>query len=580
MDVTKTFRQLVTNQYMPYFDYNNTEFTFQTVYHQAAHSYCFCPCGFEHEYLDYIADSGEINEEIYEKVLQCIIDGKCPHVDNVAENYVHGASVYGVHIAAAVGTNKALTSPLDRIALTEKTSGLLTLNPYQIALIKNPAVASKINQNEFSLSERMTIVHANRLSNKRTSKIKIQLEEQTGVEYCARKRVTSSSELYIQTTVSDKDFINTLQVAFKYELVDLQELLKRKWNRMHVEDILGECCTLAIVYDQPEFLFFLLHHPAIRRKHVSFETEMFNNLRTICEVLERPKCKHILFIKRDALIGYKHVESSPAKICKEGQVNTLLYLLFKYNFNYNLREELYPVLSAIPNVSYFLNASESDYGTWLHAYNCSSGMYDPQLLKMLLDLGVDVNRADSNGMTPLIHILAIKEFWRSTVFRDAEELYVFENLDLQVHKSALVRGLRADKIFHNINPDKMPHRIGECKVYIRDSKMHGMQGHDDSDFALNFMVPFLIECGFPVMEDFLEAFDDLKDFLDPVEQVYIHNYLDSPRPLLWMCRDTLRAHYKGRQIHKFVKMANIPQQVNDFILLKPLMKCVPKYMLY
>ena len=579
MDVAKTFRKLVTNQYMPDFNYGNTDFKFQTVFHKTAHAYCFCICGFKHEYFDYISESMKINEKVYEKVLQCILAGNCPHVGEVPEYYIRESSVNGLHIAAVVETNKALTGSLDII--DEMTSGLFGLNPYQIALIKNPAGAFKLILEMCNLSGDLTILDASRISNE-NSRNTIQIEQQTIIEYCARKGAISALKMYIQTTTSGKDFISTLQVAFKYQLVDLQNLLKHKWDRMlgrDLEDILEECCTLAIVYDKPEFLYVLLHHVGIRKKLVTCKCELANNLNTICDALQRPSCKHILSIKRNAFAGYDHRNPSRSTISTADRVKTILYLLFTHNFNYSLREELLPILSAIPNVSYFLNASEVELVRWLRDYNFSMGMYDPQFLKMFLDLGLDVNRSGSYKKTPFIQTLAMKRVWCRTVFRDAEELYVYENLDLQVNKAALVRGLKADQSFYHLNPEDMHYRIGERKVFIMDSKMHGMQGHDESDFALNFSVPLLIECGFPVLQDFFEVFEEVKDSLDPVEQAYITNYLDTPRPLLWICRDTLRAYYKGRQIHKFVKTANIPQQVKDFILLKPLLKCVSKHLL-
>ena len=158
---------------------------------------------------------------------------------------------------------------------------------------------------------------------------------------------------------------------------------------------------------------------------------------------------------------------------------------------------------------------------------------------------MDINHKDSNGMAPLIHLLTMKSICPSAFFRCSEELYVFENPNMQVHASALVRGLRIDRHCHRKSPE-MFEGCGPSYDFILDGREHGIQGYDGDEMALNFMVPFLIECGFPVDEYFLEVFECDQDLLDPVEQVYIRQCLETPRSLLLQCRDTLRKHYGGK----------------------------------
>ena len=90
-NVEKVFRNLVTNNYMPDFDYVGTKFAFQTVFHKDLYSYCLCRCGYEHEHFDYISStSEEINKAKFDDVLTCILDGKCPHTSQVPSEYVKG----------------------------------------------------------------------------------------------------------------------------------------------------------------------------------------------------------------------------------------------------------------------------------------------------------------------------------------------------------------------------------------------------------------------------------------------------------------------------------------------------------
>lgn len=100
------FRKLVTDQYMPGFDYL-TSYTFQTVFFMSDYSYCCCPCAIQHEFVDYVAENGEINEEVYEKIVQSIANGKCPHVsDKIPYEWLRMTSISAVNIAVAVETEK------------------------------------------------------------------------------------------------------------------------------------------------------------------------------------------------------------------------------------------------------------------------------------------------------------------------------------------------------------------------------------------------------------------------------------------------------------------------------------------
>ena len=61
-----------------------------------------------------ISESGEINEVLYEKIVQSIIDGKCPHVEQVPKEYIQETGIYALHVAAALGTTEAIVTPSDQ----------------------------------------------------------------------------------------------------------------------------------------------------------------------------------------------------------------------------------------------------------------------------------------------------------------------------------------------------------------------------------------------------------------------------------------------------------------------------------
>ena len=244
-------------------------------------------------------------------------------------------------------------------------------------------------------------------------------------------------------------------------------------------------------------------------------------------------------------------------------------------------EKCITVLKSVPNVSEYVNQPD-DKGNCLHAFNHFM-VYEHRrrttFLKHFLDLGASVNVINKAGMTPLVHLMNIKAHRKYPHPREAEELYIYQNPDTDVHTSVFSCAVKSDQIFLKYKHDSIAGGFMVCWDYLMDGKLHGMAGHDEDDFALNFMVPFLIEAGFEVSESEQMEIESAMDTLHPYEQEYLKHWLNNPRPLKQRCRDVLRRHFNGLEIHRYVKTVNIPQTVKDFILLKPLLRCVSKELL-
>lgn len=86
----------------------NDEFEFRTVYRIAEYSYKMCSCVFEHELFSYLLDSGEVDTVMFEKILKCINDEECPHVQDADDDFVTKTTVHGMHALAAMGDEKLL----------------------------------------------------------------------------------------------------------------------------------------------------------------------------------------------------------------------------------------------------------------------------------------------------------------------------------------------------------------------------------------------------------------------------------------------------------------------------------------
>ena len=115
--------------------------------------------------------------------------------------------------------------------------------------------------------------------------------------------------------------------------------------------------------------------------------------------------------------------------------------------------------------------------------------------------------------------------------------------------------------------------------YLTDGKEHSLFGYGEPGhwrFGLSFTAPLLIECGFPFDRETLERYVGYQS-LHPDENSYLKKcpeISEIPRRLDLQCRDTLRKYFHGRYIHDFVAASNILKLIQDFILLRNILRYV------
>lgn len=587
MDIKTVFRNLVTNRYMTDFDYAGTEFSFQTVFYvESRFSYCICSCGFEHEYLDYISESGDIDEEVYQKVVQSIIDGKCPHVDQVPKEYVRETKIFGIHIAAAVGTENALTDGLYQ--LPERQGNLFYLDPYMIAIFKrhrDDATMSILRKCYSTKSNyQLKLVTAERSNKDRNM---IVLKEKAPLEFLAEQENDILIKSFLLNN-DDDDFddflplrtnaVEILKLCNKYNLKDVQEILIQNGSDSEYQyEELESCLVNSIILGEIHVLDKLLS--VCSGNDI---VQMANRLSETCHVFQRSDCK-------DCLKKYGHYKDQ-SNITTAEQAQILLNSLITCDYNFIESDAIISALKEIPCLSEIINGLKEDDGHWSCLYNFNSVVdgiikKDPLVLKQIFEFGADVNSSYPSRLTPFTDFLKIaRQYFEGEAdnkyIRQMAELYIYENPDLESNKAATKYAVEADGTFYECEESESPADIdypltGE---YLLDGQEHILLRQSDSEgIFLNFIVPLLLECGFASPKQSSETLEYTCRFLHPGEQVYIQNFLEMPRSLKWSCRKALRKHFKGRNIHKLVERSALPRSLKDYILLKPLLKCIPQY---
>ena len=267
MKTADIFRNLANNQFMQYLDYYGTRFRFKTVWYTTAYSYCLCPCSFDHEYVNFISENGVIDEEMYTKVLECIQNGKCFHVDNVADKYVTESITNALNIAIVAGTKDALRKSLITDENVREGLACFKLSPYRIALLKNPSIANlDIALEDFPcweledmypLNVEMPIIKADKCMTESTDKI--QIEQMNTVELCARGNDECVALLKSRVdyeNVTSEDMFKATEAALMYncsETVDSFLGLVKYYYEDLSSDIWG-MCEAAVFFNKPMYL--------------------------------------------------------------------------------------------------------------------------------------------------------------------------------------------------------------------------------------------------------------------------------------------------------------------------------------
>ena len=619
-DVRTTFRKLVTSQFMPDFDYR-TRFSFQTLFYISDFSYRCCPCGFKHEFLDYIAENGEINENMYGTIIQSIIDGKCPHVsDEVPEYQKIESSVPAVSIAIAVETGEVEQKVADDEAhtnddddpmnvyrwlpefnRTNRKYGIFNIQLHDIALMKK-----KFNrvifhcQNYIQYNKRLRSLNryfSLRATFTNSTVVFKTLKFMEAIVQTNNKALLADV-LEVRVDTIEHDLIlmsmdlnpltsmhfvaDAFCFAIKHGLTELHDTFLKYFraNTSRSEfhpDSLQTMVEHTIVYNRPPILEELLKIVMSDTAKFCSQWNALSGANAVLHVFNRPDCRKI-FRKNG------HTLRNDLTFSEMNRITKTYYADFK--------DEISKAIKRMRNNDAFFR-------------QLFRGMafIDLHYMKWLLELNVPTDVAGTFRDNFSESVFETLMYQMAQVFRWnrlAAKLLVEENFDSKFSLSDIVTidndivtivtidnaivtfddFIRREELDFIVNApywktfqDRGGFSRPQDVIFRTDTKEHGRLGFEGQGFALNFTAPFLLECGWPTTRNTLEKY--LTEQLHPSEIGYFRDYIqenfDGPKPLAKICRCVLRMHFKGRQLHKFLDITGCPQLIKDYILLKHLL---------
>ena len=475
------------------------------------------------------------------------------------------------HIASAIG----MVPPQDKFSRC--TTTVFELDPHLIAVLKgHVSVVDKYNNyylkllrlakrggiappSEGGMDRKLQsfLIHVTRNPE---SLSEISMKFMTVPEVC----VMMNDPLVLRSLKSELfvDFGLTLALkdALENKLTHLQCHLVEAIREAEYDDIFSSIVA-TLVYDERNILNQLVQQLLSRYENDAL-TEFKDELSVACHYLKREKCAAVLK-------GFDLIDELP-RVFNLTKLEKLLTIFSM--FPDRLSEEIKVILLKTPKAITYINDKVT-----LSQFN------NKTLLKTVGEAGcnLDQEREADSVVTSLLYCMQHDLRYRE--LRPLLEVLLYQNLNVASDFTSVWRAMTVDVMHYKYLMSSQLMEYEELSgTYIMDGKEHSPYGHEGQDFALNFAVPLLLECGYPARKGLLEKalrngfLENIqrKIKLHPEEMKYFRRYVDNPRTLSWSCCMALRRHYKGRAIHTFVESKNLPDIIAGQLLFKKVLKCV------
>ena len=486
------FRNLVTNQFMENVDYAQEKYSFLTVFYTSSSIYCCCSCAHYHEYLEYISDTGEVDENVYENIVKSLANGKCPHADMVPEYQLVPTSITAMHIAAAVGTERAVKENIDKcypnfrhmFSCSMLNCGIFKLYPFDTAMLKNQTNICNLIV-DYWLSHESNYNRISRIYISTVNSRTLHIKEGTPIELCVRQR--NNQLLQAMTTdfskkpgFGDDDMRNlslilspnsrwtpglvpALQFTLKNNLVTLQHSI------VHYMQLLDKNTLLSIE----------------RKNDCLLSVLMYNNqnlLKQILDVLGLNDRKGNTFISKCCMVLQKRVECTNllhqhgvirhVSMSSEEHVNTI-FTLFCMFYN-DFKDELYSLLETAPGIQQgFVRVALLKQIPSFIEYMYGNENCIVKLAHTINEIGnSETLVSDAEIIVPQLQVMLRDYSTYGMRYREAIELLVAENVDFENEMECIW---------------EVPLHEFRSYNFITDVREHGKYGHDGENLALNYV---------------------------------------------------------------------------------------------
>ena len=521
-------------------------FHFQTVFYCTHYSYRCCSCAFHHEFLDYIEENGSIKQDIYETIVQSIRTGKCPHVtDDVPRVVLQTTCVTGAHIRVAKGDDKPIKEDTDAIQFDDNdlimqfrdrafyrafngATGIFNRQLFHLALIRRKYLSARYyyeryQEKQVQLDEGHVLC-CTKVGNNPDAFVVKKLSALVSFVHTRNEKLLKNILKFrssYQFSSHQMVIEGAIKYTIKYGLINQMDIVLK-----HSEPLLPEsrasCMTWAIMFNNSEALEKLLKYSLAKKSPFNTPPRWLESrLIPLFQAFNRPNCKTML-LKYGLLLE----NGTKSDFVRE----ILLPLLNIEDF----RSECFDALQKISDTEHLIGDRNIQWNPRMRRYELSNNSRAMLKLHILHNSDLEIDRYKNDVAMGLIH--------------DHRNYHNF--------------------IFHNYGGF---FQIGPQFLHKCDGKNHGRFVQDDVHFALNFLGPFMLECGFNTNKKVLEkSLDEMR--LHPTENIYLLNYIqenfDRPTPLVKLCRRVLRRYFKGQSIHKFTEVSDCPKKIKNFILMK------------
>ena len=586
------------------FEYEYLKFSFKTVFHLTPYSYRCCPCSYEFEYLEFLSDDGEINEPMYQNLLQTLSNKKCPHVEGVDAEFVKKTKCHGVHVVAALEDERVLKYIRDdnyhENDYEYGPSGLFGITPCHMAVLKGKPKSLEVMldiypyiRSDWSFK---IWYRAEKDSNN------IMFEESNFLEQCVRKNNPALLNSFIDWVVDEDrtDLSNTmgmdLSKAMNYAIMhektaDMLNILMKNMEEfgcMNFKATFGdkhviECAEIATILNEHDILEGLLE----TLSNIDVIEDIGPELPDLCIRLPRPKCKAVIEKYDICCKLWEPIEDT---------VHGLLETLVKYPYCATGYDEIVAILKSVPGIGAIINSEDAEGYTELQKFLKPKRYSEtkrlelnpnPKIIGLLFDLGADVNKPFTNGESPLKFLLRERfilddrmEYYMYKNVRQTIEMLLHENTSFEENdqdrdgsESITQLALQLDKLLirrlrYGISGPFQLLEYHPVPIKMTNSVITDSHHTEGARYALNFLLPLLIECGYRASRAGLLKVDNERFALEEYEYIQRVLHANRPRDLTLICRDSLRKHFKGRKLWYYLERNHVPKRLKDFILVK------------